>query len=93
MLCFIQCEGWINEAGQFLLQVGRKATECKSSADANALIDELEKFRTEGANEENQRLTDMEKIAVDLYGESVAYLCGGIQKRNPVSSSGKKKRD
>ena len=64
-----QSEGWINEAGQFLLQVGRKATECKTSADANGLIDDIDTFRQEGAASQNNRLGDMEKIAVELYGK------------------------
>ncbi len=69
-----QCEGWVNEASQFLVQIGRKATECKTSQDANELIDALNNFKNEGAANQDARLGDMEKIAVALYGK----ICKGF---------------
>ena len=68
-LMLLQCEGWINEAGQFLLTTGRKATECKNSQDAVDLITKLHNFKEEGASRQNDRLNDMERITTDLYGQ------------------------
>jgi len=70
----LQCDGWINEAGQFLLNVGRKATECKSSKDAANLIDQLNNFKEEGGAQQNERLNGMERIATALYGKNSAIL-------------------
>ena len=64
----MQCEGWINEASQFLLTIGRKATDCKRSQDAVGLIAQLNQFKDEGAAKQNQRLNDMERVATNLYG-------------------------
>jgi len=64
-----QCEGWINEASQFLLTIGRKATDCKRSQDAVALISQLNQFKEDGATKQNDRLNDMERIATSLYGQ------------------------
>jgi len=62
------CDGWIKGAGQFLLDVGRKATDCKTSQDAIALIGQLENFRNVGGAEQDGRLNEMECIATALYG-------------------------
>ena len=64
----VQCEGWINEASQFLLTIGRKATECKQSQDAVGLISQLNHFKEDGATKQNDRLNNMERIATNLYG-------------------------
>ena len=72
---YSQCEDWISESSTFLLQIGRKATECKSSTDAMSLISDIEKHRAEGAPKQDQMLEDMEKITVDLYG----WYFGGIE--------------
>lgn len=58
----------MNGAGQFLLTIGRKATDCKTSQDASNLIKQLVDFKDEGALQENGRLNNMECIATDLYG-------------------------
>jgi len=65
----VQCEGWINEASQFLLTIGRKATECKRSQDAVGLISQLNQFKEDGATKQNDRLGNMERIATNLYGD------------------------
>lgn len=66
----MQCDGWINEAGQFLLNIGRKATECKSSSDAADLISQLNNYKEEGGAKQNERLNGMELTATGLYGEA-----------------------
>jgi hypothetical protein len=68
-LNILQCDGWINEAGQFLLNIGRKATECKTSSDAADLISQLSNYKEEGGANQNERLNGMELIATGLYGE------------------------
>ena len=64
----LQCEGWINEASQFLLTIGRKATDCKRSEDAVGLISQLNQFKEDGAMKQNGRLNNMERVATNLYG-------------------------
>ena len=59
----------MKDSSGFLLQIGRKATECKTSGDANDLIQELDTYRKEGAQNQDERLGFMEKIATVLYGE------------------------
>ena len=73
----MQCDAWMKDASNFLLGVGRKATECRSSADALALIQELDKKRSDGAQDQDGRLQVMEKIATELYGmyEKAALKC------------------
>ncbi len=66
--CLLQCEDWTKEASQFLLQIGRKAAECKTSQDAVKLVQQLDEFRKKGASEQNDRLTTMQQIIVELYG-------------------------
>ena len=68
---YFQCEGWINEASQFLLTIGRKATDCKRSPDAVGLINQLNQFKEDGATKQNDRLNSMERIATNLYGETL----------------------
>lgn len=65
----LQCEDWIKEASNFLLQIGRKATECKSSGDALDLIKQLEDFRSDGAQKQDDRLNDMYRLICTLYGQ------------------------
>jgi len=69
LIAYLQCEGWINEASQFLLTIGRKATECKRSEDAVGLIGQLNQFKEDGATKQNDRLNNMERIATNLYGD------------------------
>ena len=64
----IQCEGWINGAAQFLVSIGQRANQCKSSEDVETLIGLLIKFKDEGTVQQNARLDKMECIATDLYG-------------------------
>ena len=66
-MCY-QCESSINEASQFLLKVGRKATECKSSADAEQLIKEMENFKEVFRSLQDDRFTTMSRAAVALWG-------------------------
>ena len=70
-LLVLQCEDWTKEASQFLLQIGRKAAECKTSQDAVKLVQELDSFRNKGAAEQNDRLSTMQQIIVELYGTFV----------------------
>jgi len=70
----LQCEGWINEASQFLLTIGRKATDCKRSQDAVGLISQLNQFKEDGATKQNDRLNNMERIATNLYGDSFLFV-------------------
>ena len=67
-LLVLQCEDWTKEASQFLLQIGRKAADCKTSQDAVKLVQELDSFRNKGATEQNDRLSTMQQIIVELYG-------------------------
>ncbi len=69
LICVYQCDEWIKEASQFLLQVGRKATEAKTSTDAMDMITSLDNFRAEGAPKQDERLAQMYKIICDLYGK------------------------
>ena len=53
------------------MQIGRKAAECKTSQDAMQLVQQLDAFRNKGAKEQNDRLSTMQQIIVELYGESL----------------------
>ena len=64
-----QCDVAVTEAGQFLLQVGRKATDCKTSEDTTNLIHSLELYRTQFAREQGEKLSEMSRIAISVFGE------------------------
>ena len=49
--------------------MSRQAPQCKSSADADKLIAKIDKYKTEGAAVQDDRLNKMERIATELYGE------------------------
>ena len=65
----LQCDVAVTEAGQFLLQVGRKATDCKTSEDTTNLIHSLELYRTQFAREQGEKLAEMSRIAISVFGE------------------------
>ena len=67
----LQCEDWVNEAGQFLLGVSRRAPSCKSSEEVENLVKEIETFRKEEGDKQDGRLKNMEVIITTLYGEKV----------------------
>ena len=63
-----QCEVTINEAGQYLLTIGTKASTCTTSEDALDLINRLEQYKGQFANTQNGRMAEMDKYAVMLWG-------------------------
>ncbi|ESO07120.1 hypothetical protein HELRODRAFT_191066 [Helobdella robusta] len=63
-----KCEGWINEAGQFLLTISKKAPNCKTSEDVETLIKCIVQYRSEGGGQQDERLKNMEVVATNLYG-------------------------
>ena len=63
-----QCQGWVNGASQFLVDIGHRANDCKTADDVSLLIKELVEFKDQGTKQQNERLDSMECIATELYG-------------------------
>lgn len=64
----VQCEASINEASQFLLQVGRGAGDCKTAQDAMALIAQLQKYQAVFDANQHDKLAPMSKMATAIWG-------------------------
>ena len=65
---FRQCEASITESSKFLLQIGQKATDCKTADDAGRLVASLESFKSEFSQTQEVRLSEMSRITVSMYG-------------------------
>lgn len=69
-----KCEGWITDAGQFLHGISKQAPQCKSSADVDRLIAQIQKYKQDGAMLQDGRLGNMERIATELYGMPFTHV-------------------
>ena len=62
-------ENWVKEGSQLLINVGRKATECRGPNDASELIIKLESYVKDGQATSDARLTKLSEYSIQLYGK------------------------
>ena len=68
-------ENWVKEGSQLLINVGRKATECRGPNDASELIIKLESYVKDGQATSDARLTKLSEYSIQLYGKCIGlYL-------------------
>ena len=63
-----QCEHWMRDGAQLLIDTGRQAQQCKSPAQAEQLIKNLERFVEQGKTDQEARLQRISELAAQLYG-------------------------
>ncbi|BFZ21917.1 hypothetical protein BsWGS_24956 [Bradybaena similaris] len=73
-----ECEKWMREGSQLLIDTGHKAPDCKTPQDAENLIKNLEKFVEKGKTNQEQRLQKISELANQLYGDQ------GVNKVRPL---------
>ena len=71
---FFQCEQWMREGSQLLINIGRRAPECKKPDQADELIKSLERYVEQGKPHQEQRLQKISELAIDLYGKYSNFL-------------------
>ncbi|XP_076451161.1 coiled-coil domain-containing protein 141-like [Babylonia areolata] len=64
-----ECEMWMREGSQLLINIGRRAPECRKPQEAADLIRSLERYVEEGKPHQEQRLQKVSELAVQLYGD------------------------
>lgn len=69
-----ETEEWIRETTEYIVDVGKKVTETKTSDDANRLMGQLEQYMKPKQAEQEIRLREMEKQAKVLYGMVLALV-------------------
>ena len=79
-----QCELWMREGSQLLINIGRQAPECRKPQQAAELIQNLERYVEKGKPLQEQRLQKVSELAIQLYGtQQFAFLffggmCGAL---------------
>ncbi|CAG5126015.1 unnamed protein product [Candidula unifasciata] len=73
-----ECERWMREGSELLIDIGHKAPDCKTPQDAENLIKNLEKFVEKGKTNQEQRLQKISELATHLYGDQ------GVNKVRPL---------
>lgn len=63
-----ESEYWIRETTEYIVDVGRKTAELKTSEQANQLMGQLETYMKPKQRQQEERLERMEKAARVLYG-------------------------
>ncbi|XP_012936768.1 uncharacterized protein LOC101859779, partial [Aplysia californica] len=64
-----ECEQWMREGSQLLIDTGHEAPQCKQPQQADRLIKNLEKFVEDGKTHQEERLQKISDLATRLYGE------------------------
>lgn len=59
---------WMREGSQLLINIGRRAPECRKPQEAAELIKSLENFVKQGKPHQEQRLQKVSELSVQLYG-------------------------
>ncbi|XP_025104045.1 coiled-coil domain-containing protein 141-like isoform X3 [Pomacea canaliculata] len=67
-----ECEIWMREGSQLLINIGRRAPECRAPQDAADLIQSLERFVEQGKPLQEQRLQKISELSLQLYGDQGA---------------------
>lgn len=60
---------WMREGSQLLINIGRRAPECRAPQDAADLIQSLERFVEQGKPLQEQRLQKISELSLQLYGQ------------------------
>lgn len=64
-----QAEEWFREGSKLLLTIARKSTTVKLPEEATQLLNEVETFLKPGETRQDERIRQISKLAVELYGE------------------------
>jgi hypothetical protein len=72
-LC-IQAEEWFREGSKLLLTIARKSTTVKLPEEATQLLNEVEIFLKPGETRQDERIREISKLAVELYGKQTYFM-------------------
>ncbi|PNF38127.1 hypothetical protein B7P43_G14605, partial [Cryptotermes secundus] len=64
-----EAEEWFREGSKLLLTIARKSTTVKLPEEATQLLNEVETFLKPGETRQDERIRQISRLAVDLYGE------------------------
>ncbi|RUS90398.1 hypothetical protein EGW08_001893, partial [Elysia chlorotica] len=67
-----ECEQWMRDGSQLLIDTGRQAQQCQTPAQAESLIKNLERFVEHGKTDQEARLQNIAELAAQLYGDQGA---------------------
>jgi len=65
----VQAEEWFREGSKLLLTIARKSTTVKLPEEATQLLNEVEIFLKPGETRQDERIREISKLAVELYGK------------------------
>jgi len=65
----VQAEEWFHEGSKLLLTIARKSTTVKLPEEATQLLNEVEIFLKPGETRQDERIREISKLAVELYGK------------------------
>ncbi|CAH1395285.1 unnamed protein product [Nezara viridula] len=63
-----EAENWFKEGNHLLTTIVHRSTFVKTYAEANKLLQELENFFKPGEQKQNERITEISRLADELYG-------------------------
>ena len=63
----------MKEANNLLINIGRRVTDCRSSHDAQQLIQSMENFLRDTKPQQEARFERMTQLVVDLYGKCSSF--------------------
>ncbi|PSN37212.1 hypothetical protein C0J52_12781, partial [Blattella germanica] len=64
-----EAEEWFREGSKLLLTIARKSTTVKLPEEATQLLNEVEYFLKPGETRQDERIKQISKLAIELYGE------------------------
>lgn len=68
-----QAEEWFREGSKLLLTIARKSTTVKLPEEATQLLNEVEIFLKPGETRQDERIRQISKLAIELYGKYVSF--------------------
>lgn len=66
-----ESEYWIRETTEYIVDVGRKTAELKTSEQANQLMGQLETYMKPKQRQQEERIVRMETAAKVIYGKNL----------------------
>ncbi|KAJ8954877.1 hypothetical protein NQ318_016813, partial [Aromia moschata] len=66
-----EADDWFKEGSKLLVTIARKSTTVKAPEEAEALLNEISTFLKPGEEKQNQRITKISELAIQLYGPDV----------------------
>ena len=70
----VQAEDWFREGSKLLLTIARKSTTVKLPEEATQLLNEVEIFLKPGETRQDERIREISKLAVELYGKQTCCM-------------------